>query len=93
MNNIPIFNAGHIIIPAKCVNCKHLHFGVFYTDSFDKTDIHMVRKLCDLDRCEYISKGLGIDVFSDDIPEEIARIKKLLDQVREKEKGIKEDDK
>lgn len=35
-----------------------------------------------------------IDVFSDSISsEEIERIEKLLDQVREKEKGIKEDDK
>lgn len=55
-NDIPIFNAGHIIIPAKCVNCKHLHFGVSYTDSFDRTDIHMVRKLCDMEHCDYISK-------------------------------------
>ena len=55
-NDIPIFNAGHIIIPAKCVNCKHLHFGVSYTDSFDTTDIHIVRKLCDTEHCDYIPK-------------------------------------
>lgn len=56
MNDIPIFNAGHITIPAKCVNCKHLHFGVSYMDSFDATDIHIVRKLCDLVRCEHVLK-------------------------------------
>ena len=34
-----------------------------------------------------------MDMFSDEIPEVVKRMEKLLDQVREKEKGIKEDDK